>query len=259
MLASQPRSQSPHYSVNLCPVRKLKDPHILRGDGTAHKLRPSLSPLCYTFRISPFSSLRSALPPLFHVLFPPAYSVALIRPFSPSSVHPANPSVRLLTVLQAFHSLQRTTMSCYSDSSSNFSHTNPISGNSDSETSDRDSANSDFNDSASVSSASISSGSVKSWASKLGKDGKLSTVRERQRCFDYDLCLYRDCGGTGHKVKNCPKPQARTRYARVTSISDVFDSNSDSDSNSESSSRFGNWKVRHSVRRSCAAAKPVRR
>ena len=36
-------------------VRKSKDPHILRGKGTAHKLRASLSPLRYTtFRISPF-------------------------------------------------------------------------------------------------------------------------------------------------------------------------------------------------------------
>ena len=63
VLASQPCSQSPRYSVNLCPVRKSKDPHILRGQGTAHKLRPSLSPLRYMFRISRFSSLRSTLPP----------------------------------------------------------------------------------------------------------------------------------------------------------------------------------------------------
>ena len=124
-------------------------------------------------------------------------------------------------------------MSCYSDSSSNSSHTTyPISGNSDSETSDHDSANSDSNGSASVSSASVSSRSVKSCASKLGKDGKL-TVCEWQCCFDYDLCLY--CGGTGHKVKNCPKPQARTRYARVTPVSDVSNLNSDSDPNSENS------------------------
>ena len=54
VLASQPCSQSPRYPVNPCPVRKSKDPHILRGEGTAHKLRPSLSPLRYTSRISPF-------------------------------------------------------------------------------------------------------------------------------------------------------------------------------------------------------------
>ena len=57
----------------------------------------------------------------------------------------------------------------------------------------------------------------------LGEDGKL-TSRERQRRFDYNLCLY--CGSSGHMIRHCPKPQVRKR-------SDYSGSDSDSDPDSD--------------------------
>ena len=68
-------------------VRKLKDPHVPRGEGTAHKLRPSLSPLHYTFCVSasfpcsvPFSVFRSSdlsVPSIFR-----AFGSASVRLFN---------------------------------------------------------------------------------------------------------------------------------------------------------------------------------
>ena len=57
----------------------------------------------------------------------------------------------------------------------------------------------------------------------LGEDSKL-TSRERQRRFDYNLCLY--CGSSGHMIRRCPKPQVRKR-------SDYSNSDSDSDPDSD--------------------------
>ena len=65
----------------------------------------------------------------------------------------------------------------------------------------------------------------------LGEDGKL-TSRERQRRFDYNLCLY--CGNSSHMIRHCPKPQVRK-----CSVSDYSGSDSDSD-NSGSNHNSGN-------------------
>ena len=69
----------------------------------------------------------------------------------------------------------------------------------------------------------------------LGKDGKL-TAQERQRRFDNNLCLC--CGGTGHKVKECPKSLAKANVTQPMEISDSETSDyNDSDyENSESNS-----------------------
>ena len=62
------------------------------------------------FRISPVSSLRSAPPPLFRVPFPPAYSVAPIRP---SSVHSApHPYVSLTQILIIHGSMESSLQVC---------------------------------------------------------------------------------------------------------------------------------------------------
>ena len=66
----------------------------------------------------------------------------------------------------------------------------------------------------------------------LGEDGKL-TSRERQRRFDYNLCLY--CGKYGHMIRHCPRPQVRKR-----SVSDHFGSDSDSGSISDSDNSGSN-------------------
>jgi Domain of unknown function (DUF4939) len=75
----------------------------------------------------------------------------------------------------------------------------------------------------------------------LGKDGKL-TFQERQRRFDNNLCLC--CGGSDHRVKECPKSVAKARTAQAKEYSDSEDSdsgNSDSSSESENSdSNSGN-------------------
>ena len=65
----------------------------------------------------------------------------------------------------------------------------------------------------------------------LGEDGKL-TSQERQRRFDYNLCLY--CGKSGHMIRHCPKPQVRK-----CSVSDYSGPDSDSD-NSGSNHNSGN-------------------
>ena len=69
----------------------------------------------------------------------------------------------------------------------------------------------------------------------LGEDGKL-TSQERQRRFDYNLCLY--CGSSGHMIRHCPKPQVRKR-------SDYSGSDSDSGSNSDSDNSGSNHNSRN--------------
>ena len=53
------------------------------------------------------------------------------------------------------------------------------------------------------------------YASKLGKDGKL-TPQERQRRIDKNLCLC--CGASGHRASDCPKCQAaaKARTSKTT-------------------------------------------
>ena len=48
--------------------------------------------------------------------------------------------------------------------------------------------------------------------SKLGKDGKLTTV-ERKHCFDNKLCMF--CGLAGHMAKDCPKSTSRASKGRT--------------------------------------------
>ena len=57
--------------------------------------------------------------------------------------------------------------------------------------------------------------STPDYASKLGKDGKL-TPQERQRRIDKNLCLC--CGASGHRASDCPKGQAaaKARASKTT-------------------------------------------
>ena len=66
----------------------------------------------------------------------------------------------------------------------------------------------------------------------LGEDGKL-TSRERQRRFDYNLCLY--CGNSSHMIRHCPKPQVRKRSVSDYSGSNHNSGNSDADAESVTS------------------------
>ena len=50
--------------------------------------------------------------------------------------------------------------------------------------------------------------STPDYASKLGKDGKL-TPQERQHHIDKNLCLC--CGASGHRASDCPKGQAAAK------------------------------------------------
>jgi hypothetical protein len=51
---------------------------------------------------------------------------------------------------------------------------------------------------------------------KLGKNGKL-TFQERQRRMDNDLCLF--CGGSGHKVNECPRKNSPSETSGSTPAS----------------------------------------
>src|SRR5271156_1275880 len=96
----------------------------------------------------------------------------------------------------------------YSSSSDFQSDSDPAPHNPDPASNNPDShSDSDSSDSSDTSSV-ASDRSSKPSAAILGKNGKL-TSRERQRRFDYNLCLY--CGGSGHMLINC---QRRLRAAQ---------------------------------------------
>ena len=75
--------------------------------------------------------------------------------------------------------------------------------------------------------------SLNTISDKLGKDGKL-TAQERQRRFDYNLCLF--CGRTGHMVKKCPRSLAKARAAQANENSSSEDPNSENSSSDDSDS-----------------------
>ena len=77
--------------------------------------------------------------------------------------------------------------------------------------------NGNNNKSAKPSTSGTSANSANPIADKLGKDGKLS-ADERQRRFDYDLCLY--CGIAGHKTKDCKKAAGSKTKARAGQVQD---------------------------------------
>ena len=66
-------------------------------------------------------------------------------------------------------------------------------------------------------------------ASKLGKDGKLTTV-ERTRRLANNLCLF--CGSTGHSVKDCTKATSSSAKAKARAAK-VADSKTDTSSDSK--------------------------
>ena len=82
--ASQPHSRSLHYFRKPRSVCKSKDPTFCEARAQHISWGQVFHPYDICSASLPFSSLRSALPPLFRVPFPPAYSVAPIRP---SSMH----------------------------------------------------------------------------------------------------------------------------------------------------------------------------
>ena len=56
------------------------------------------------------------------------------------------------------------------------------------------------------------SGKTPELSDKLGKDGKL-TSEERKCRFEQNLCMF--CGGSSHKVKECPKSGSQAAKARA--------------------------------------------
>jgi hypothetical protein len=60
--------------------------------------------------------------------------------------------------------------------------------------------------------SSSSSGTKPYLATKLGKDGKLTTA-ERKHCFDNKLCMF--CGLAGHIAKDCPKSTSQASKGRT--------------------------------------------
>lgn len=103
---------------------------------------------------------------------------------------------------------------------------NRPSGNNNSGSNNSASSSSSSNNRSGGSNSSNNTPKTPDYASKLGKDGKL-TPEERQRRMNNKLCLF--CGQPGHNAANCPKSssnasKAKARGSNLVSSSESSDS-----------------------------------